>query len=135
MHFVNKPLPQVLLNHIDPAQDTNILSAGRFAGAFQCHMNAFCNKMECSSAFHWDRGSRMMSEYEYRSVIGWVLSPPSFPAIIRPLAPAKREHISPENSRPNIGKASRRKIIVSSFISSLASIHFVKGGSLDHPVV
>jgi hypothetical protein len=68
-------------------------------------------------------------------VIGRVPSPPSNPSINSPHTPAKREHISPKNPRANIGNTSRRKIIVNSFISSLSAIHFVKGSSLDHPVV
>src|SRR5689334_25423733 len=84
MHFVNQPLPQVLPNHMDPAEDANIPAASRFAGALQCHMNAFCDKMECRSALHGDGGSGMMREDKYWSVIGWILTPPSLPSILSP---------------------------------------------------
>src|SRR5688572_24565642 len=135
MHFVNKLLLQVLPNHINTAEDANILFASRFAGTFQRHMNAFRNKMERRSAFHGDGGSGVMSEYECWTVIGWVLTPPPFPVIIGPRPATQCEHISPENPRADIGKASHRKIVVYSFVSPFLSVHLAKGGSLDHPVV
>src|SRR5690349_2678452 len=135
MHLVNQPLPQILLDHIDPTQNTNILCTRSFAGTFQCHMNAFRNKMESRSAFHRNGGSRVMGKYKYWSVIGRIIPPPSFPIIIGPRTATQCEHVSPENPCADIGKAAYRKIIIHPFLPSLFPIHFTKGGSLDHPVV
>src|SRR5689334_13105354 len=97
MHFVDKSLPQVLLKYINTAKDTNILAASCFTRAFQCGMNAFCDKMECRSAFHRKGSSGMMREDKCGSVIGWVVSPPSLPAVIGPWAATQGEHVSPED--------------------------------------
>src|SRR5690349_8263161 len=112
MHFVDKPLLQILPKYIHPAEDTNILAASCFARTFQCSMNAFCDKMECRSAFHREGSPGMMCEHKCRSVIRWVVAPPSLPAVIGPRAATQREHISPKDPCADIAHTADRKIVI-----------------------
>lgn len=108
MHFINQTLPEILLNDIDSATKTDILSFSCFAGASKRDGNAFCHEVKDSSTLHDQRCAWVVSQHEHRDVIDRVFAPPTPPALIRPRPPNGPEHVSTKNPGTDILESTRR---------------------------
>src|SRR5690349_24857485 len=92
------------------------------------------HEMKHGAAFHGEGWPGMMRQHENRRVIGRVVAPPAFPALVRPLATDGSEHVPPENPCTDIGDAARGEIIIdASFPAALAPMHGAAGAGRNEP--
>jgi hypothetical protein len=66
-----------------------------------------------------------MAEYEDRHVKWWIIAPPAFPIIIGPLSTDRPEHVAADDPRADVGKSTRREVIVDARGSLFVSLHFL----------
>src|SRR5579863_3078634 len=76
----------------------------------------------------------MMRQNEDRRVVGGLVTPPAFPAIVRPWAPDRAEHVAPENPGTDSRKALFRESVVDSLLSAILSLHLAPEASMEEPV-
>src|ERR1700686_1663623 len=105
MQVVNQASTQLLTDSGYSASDANIAATRCGSGQLQSGMNALSDKMKIRAPSHSERRPRVMRQNEDRHVIGWLLAPPAFPAVVRPCAADGAEHVAPKNPGTNSGKA------------------------------
>jgi hypothetical protein len=112
VQFINEALTKILPDCVRATADPHVLSGSGLARTVERLANASCYEVERRAAFHLDRGTSMMGQYEDGNVIRWIVSPPTFPVCVPPVAAIGTEHVSSENPGPNILKATGGEIIV-----------------------
>src|SRR5262245_42862593 len=75
--------------------------------------------MKRSASVHGNRLARVMSQNKNGGVIGRVVSPPSFPLVIRPRTADGPEHIAPQDPGPYVAESARGKVVVTAGLSAL----------------
>src|SRR5215469_15645295 len=112
MDLVDEAGSQILVNRRDTSADLNILALGCFQCFVACEVNPARHKMECRSALHDDRLTRVVRQHEHGHLKWRSLSPPSLPALVGPGSAKRAEHVSSENPRADVLEAPRGKVIV-----------------------
>jgi hypothetical protein len=97
VHFVHEPGFKVLPYGGDATAEPYVLVAGRRFGAFKRGVDAVSHEMKNGTALHRDRLARVMGEHEDIGAIGRIMTPPAFPAVVRPFAPNRAEHVPPHD--------------------------------------
>src|SRR5688500_12377688 len=105
MHAVDESGLQVLADYIDASAYPHIFFACRCTCLSERAFYAVRYKIKRRAALHHDRLAGVMSQYEYRNVIGRIRAPPAFPVVVWPGAAHRTEHIAPEDPRPEITHA------------------------------
>src|SRR6516165_3528683 len=108
MQFVDEAGGEVLADGGGAAAEPDILALGAREGALQRRLDAVGDEMKGRAAFHLDRRARMVGQHEDGRVIGRVVAPPAFPALIRPGAADWAEHVTAEDPGPDILEATAR---------------------------
>src|SRR5712691_8769797 len=89
---------------------------------------------ELRAARHGDRLPRMMRQHKRGNVIRRLLSPPPFPAVIRPGAADRAEHVATQNPRANPGQSLRRDVIIDARLATCVAVHLLPGARGEEPV-
>src|SRR5579859_3666700 len=123
MHFVHESRLQVLLNRGDASSDADIQTIRRLSGQPQRGVDAIRYKVECCSAVHDDRFAGMVRQYKNGHAIRRSVAPPTLPLVVGPGAANRAEHVSTQNPRADILKASRSEIVVDARGAALSADH------------
>src|SRR5258708_7756235 len=112
VHLVDEARLQILPDRRDTAADPHVTAVRRLARTLERRVDALGDEVKRGAALHRDGGARMVCQHEYRAVIRWVVAPPALPALVRPRAAQRPEHVAAENPSADIGEAAHREIIV-----------------------
>src|SRR5437773_5636854 len=112
VQFINEALTKVLLDCVRPTADPQVHSSCRLACTVEPLANTSCYEVERRIAFHLDWGTSMVGQDEDWNVIRWIVSPPAFPARVRPVPTKGAKHVPPKNPGPDILKATAGEIVV-----------------------
>jgi hypothetical protein len=99
------------------------------------------HEIEGRFARHRDGRARVVREHEDGDVVGRVVAPPSLPAVVRPGAARRREHVAAHDPRAEVLHASRGKIVVdppsTAFVTDrrAAGMHSLERLRVDDPCV
>src|SRR3979490_3423302 len=74
------------------------------------------------SARRPERRPLVMRQHEDRRVIRGLVAPPALPAVVRPRASDRTEHIAPKNPGTDSGKALLRKSVIDSRLSIVIAV-------------
>src|SRR5882762_4102705 len=126
VHLVDEARLQILPDRRDTAADPHVAAIRRFARTLERHVDALGDKVKRGAALHRDGGARMVRQHEYRAVIRWAVAPPALPALVRPRAAHRPEHVAAEYPCADIGEAARREIIIGTGIAAILSEHLAE---------
>jgi len=129
VHLIDEAMAKVLLDDIDSATNANILASGGFQGALKSDGSTFRHEPKSRSAVHDKRWSRVVREHENGDVIHRVLAPPTTPALVRPRATHRPEHISAEDPCADVLETSSGKLIVDAGFPAIATKQLLLNGS------
>lgn len=134
MHLVDQAFLQILPDRGDAAADPHILVLGGRLRLFERRMDAVGDEVKRRAAFHQDRRPLVMGEHEDRHVIGRVVAPPAFPALVRPFAADRPEHVATKDPGADILKTARGEAVAAAGGAAVfADHHLTKGARADHP--
>src|SRR6266849_3484517 len=95
MQLVNQSGTQILPNSGCAATEADVAAAGCSGRLLQSGVNAFGDKAKLRASRHPERRPRVMRQHEDGRVIRRFVAPPAFPAVVRPGAPDRTEHLPP----------------------------------------
>jgi hypothetical protein len=114
-------LAKILLDDMDTATHANIFACGGSPGEIKSDGGTLRHEVKSRSAVHDKRWARVVREHEDGDVIHRVLAPPTPPALVRPWATNRPEHVSVKNPGSNILKAASGKIIINARFSAIVT--------------
>src|SRR2546428_10121918 len=117
MQLVNQGGAQILPNTGYAATEADVAAAGCSGRLLQSGVNAFGDKAKLRASRHPKRRPRVMRQHEDGRVIRRFVAPPAFPAVVRPRAPDRTEHVSPKNPGADSGKTLLRDPVIASRFS------------------
>src|SRR5262245_17567408 len=135
MHLVDESLLEILADGFDAAADPHVARARGFLRALERFFDAARHEMENRSTFHLERLSRVVSENEDGHVVHGVLSPPTAPRFVRPLAAHRTEHVTPHDPRSEVLEASTREVVVEPRRSVAVAVDRLEGFRRNEPGV
>src|SRR2546430_14727990 len=105
MQLVEQTGTQILPNGGTTLFRSHVAPARRSARLLQGDVNAFGDKMKLRTSRHPERRARVMRQHEDGRVIRRLLAPPPLPAVVRPRASDRTEHVAPKNpgDRKSVG--------------------------------
>src|SRR5262245_56406515 len=95
--LVEQSRAKVLTHRLDAPADLHVATIGGLLRLIQRRLDTLGHKDKGGAAFHLDRIARMMRQHEGRRVIGRIGAPPTLPALVRPGAADRPEHIAAED--------------------------------------
>src|SRR5438105_15720800 len=104
MQLVDQTGTQILPNGGNPAAEAHVAPARRSARLLQGDVHAFGDKMKLRTSRHPERRARVMRQHEDGRVIRRLVAPPALPAVVRPRASDRTEHVAPKNPGADSGK-------------------------------
>src|SRR3989440_768383 len=134
MQLVNQAGAQILPDSGYAAAETDIAAARRSARLRQSDVNAFGDKAKLRTSRHPERRARVMRQYEDGRVIRRLVAPPALPAVVRPRAPDRAEHVAPKNPGTDSGKALLRNSVIDSRLSIVITVHSSPYACLEKPL-
>src|SRR6266849_10784021 len=123
MQLVNQSGTQILPNSGCAATEADVAAAGCSGRLFQSGVNAFGDKAKLRTSRHPERRPRVMRQHEDGRVIRRLVAPPPLPAVVRPRAPDRTEHVAPEDPGTDSGKALLRDSVIDSRLSIVMAVH------------
>src|SRR6202049_1222241 len=123
MELVNQAGTQILPNGRYPATDADVAVARCSGGLLQRGGNAFGDEAKLRAARHPERRPRVMRQHEDGRVIRRLVAPPALPAVVRPRASDRTEHVAPKNPGANSGKALLRDPVIHSRFAVVMAVH------------
>src|SRR2546430_16512564 len=117
MRLVDQAGAQILPDSGYAAPEADVAAVRCSARLLQSRVNAFGDKAKLRTSRHPERRPRVMRQHEDRRVIRRLLAPPALPALVRPRAAHRTEHVAPQNPGTDSGKALLRDSIVDSPLS------------------
>src|ERR1700716_3188071 len=105
MQLVNQGRAQILPNTGYAAAEPDVATLRCSDRLLQSCVNAFGDKAKLRASRHPERRPRVMRQHENGRVIRRLLAPPALPAVVRPRASDRTEHVAPKDPRTNSGKA------------------------------
>src|SRR5512135_214642 len=97
VQLVNQGRAQILPNGGYAAAEADVTAARCSGGLLQGGVNAFGDKAKLRASRHPERRPRVMREHEDRRVIRRLIAPPALPAVVRPRASDRTEHVAPKD--------------------------------------
>src|SRR2546427_3638925 len=97
MQLVDQPCAQILPDSGYATTEANVAAARCSGRLLQSRVNAFGDKAKLRTSRHPKRCPRVMRQHEDGRVIWRLVTPPALPALVRPRAPDKAEHLAPQN--------------------------------------
>src|SRR5437667_8030698 len=104
MQLVDQAGAQILPDGGYAAAEADVAAVRCSARLLQGGVNAFGDKAKLRTSRHPERRPRVMRQHEDGRVIRRLLAPPALPALVRPRAPDRTEHVAPENPGTDSGK-------------------------------
>src|SRR6266576_657672 len=123
MQLINLGSAQILPNSCYAATDADVAAARCSARLLQSRVNAFGDKAKLRTSRHPERRPRVMRQHEDGRVIRRLVAPPALPALVRPGAADRTEHVAPENPGADSGKALLRDSVIDSRLSIGMAVH------------
>ena len=134
VQFVNEGSAQILPNCGNAATQPDIAAVRRIPRLLERGVNTVGDEPKYGPALHHERRSRMMSQHEDRHVVRRLVTPPAFPAVIRPRASHRAEHVSTENPGADSGESLRRNIVIYASLAIFISVHPLPGPRVEEPI-
>src|SRR5512143_1536444 len=75
-----------------------------------------------------------MGKHEYGGVVWGFLAPPALPAVVRPGAAHRAEHIAAKNPGADAGQSFCGHIVVDPGLATLLAVHLLPGTGVEDPV-
>src|SRR4029079_18153399 len=121
--LVDQLRAQVFADGRDAAAEPDIATTCRISRVPQRELDAAGDEVEYRASFHRDRRARMMRQHEHRHVIRRRVAPPAFPAVVRPRAANRTEHVATEYPRADPCESSRGAVVIGTGFSAVAALH------------
>src|SRR5437667_8491438 len=134
MQLVNQAGAQILPDCGYAAAEADIAAARRSVRLLQSDVNAFGDKAKLRTSRHPERRARVMRQYEDRRVIRRLVAPPALPAVVRPRAPDRAEHVAPKNPGTDSGKALLGNAVVDPRLSTVKALHLPPHARREEPL-
>src|ERR1700756_1076451 len=134
MQLVNQAGAQKLPNGGYAATQADVAAVRCSSRLFQGRVNAFGDKVKLRTSRHPKRRPRVMCQHEDGRVIWRLVTPPALPAVVRPRASDRTEHVAPKNPGPDLGKASLRDSVIDSRLSIIKAVHPPPYACVEEPL-
>src|SRR6266404_4917078 len=134
MQLVNQAGAQVLPDSGYAAAEADIAAVRCGSRLLPSGVNAFADKAKLRPSRHPERRPRMMRQHEDGRVIRRLVAPPALPALVRPRATDRTEHVAPENPGADSGKALLRNSVIDSRLSIVMATHLAPHARVDEPL-
>src|SRR5204863_7246567 len=112
MQFVDQAGAQILPNSGDAAAEADVAAARCGGRLLQSCVDAFGDKAKLGASCHLKRRPWMVRQHKDGGVIRRLVAPPALPAVVRPRASYRTEHVAPKNPGADSGKALLRNSVV-----------------------
>src|SRR5438552_3568981 len=123
MQLINQGSAQILPNSCYAATDADVQAARCSGRLLQSGVNAFGDKAKLRTSRHPKRRPRVMRQHEDGRVIRRLVAPPALPAVVRPRASDRTEHIAPKNPGADSGKTLLRDPVIDSRFAVVMAVH------------
>src|SRR6266404_7591432 len=134
MQLVDQAGAQVLPDSGYAAAEADIAAVRCGSRLLPSGVNAFADKTKLRPSRHPERRPRMMRQHEDGRVIRRLVAPPALPALVRPRAADRTEHVAPEYPGADSGKALLRDSIVDSRLSIGMAVHLPPYACVEEPL-
>src|SRR4051812_7399462 len=134
MQLVDQTGAQILSNGCYAAAKADIQSARCSGRLLERCLNASGNKAKLGASGHSERRAWIMRQHEDRRVIGRLIAPPAFPALVRPRATNWAEHVAPQDPGANLGEALLRHCVVNSCLAIAITVQSLKCSCGEKPL-
>src|SRR6202171_659561 len=131
MQPINQGSAQILPNSCYAATDADVAAARCSGRLLQSGVNAFGDKAKLRTSRHPKRRPRVMRQHKDGGVIRRLVAPPALPAVVRPRAPDRAEHVAPENPGADSGKALFRHSVVNSGLTAGVAMHLLPHAGVE----
>src|SRR5438309_10008946 len=112
MQLVNQGGAQILPYSGYAATEADVAAARGSGRLLQSVVNAPGDKTKLRTSRHPERRPLVMRQQEDRRVIRRLVAPPALPAVVRPRASDRTEHIAPQHPGTDTGKALLGKSVI-----------------------
>ena len=133
VQLVNEAGAEVLPDRGHAATQSDVAAACGVPGLLQRGVNPVGDEMKYRAALHREGRSRVMSQHEDRHVVRRLVTPPAFPAVIRPRAPYGTKHVSTENPGADSFETLRRNIVICPCFAVFIPMHPLPGARVEEP--
>src|SRR5467141_213109 len=134
MQLVNQGGAQILPYSGYAAAEADVAAARSSGRLLQSVVNAPGDKAKLRSSRHPERRPLVMRQHEDRRVIRRLVAPPALPAVVRPRASDRTEHIAPKNPGTDSGEALLRKSVIDSRLSIVLAVHPAPHACVEEPL-
>src|SRR5438876_8383026 len=134
MQLVNQGGAQILPNGGYAATEADVAAVCCSGRLLQSGVNAVGHKAKLRTSRHPKRRPRVMCQHEHRRVIRRLVAPPALPAVVRPRASDRTEHVAPKNPGTDSGKALLRNSVIDSRLSIVIVVHPPPHARVEEPL-
>src|SRR5213082_160280 len=134
MQLIDQGSAQILPNSCYAATDADVAAARCSGRLLQSVVNAFGDKMKLRTSPHPERRARVMRQHEDGRVIRRLVAPPALPAVVRPRASDRTEHVAPKNPGADSGKALLGNSVIDSRLAIVVTVHPPPHACLEEPL-
>src|ERR1043166_7470984 len=100
MQLIDQRGSQILPNRGYAAAEADVAAACCSLRLLQSGVNTLGDNAKLRAPRHLERRSRVMRQHEDRRVIRRLVAPPALPAVVRPRAAPRTEHVGPPTPAP-----------------------------------
>src|SRR6266550_4500886 len=134
MQLVDQAGAQILPDSGYAATEADVAAARCSARLLQSGVNAFGDEAKLRTSRHPERRPRVMRQHEDGRVIRRLVAPPALPAVVRPRASDRTEHVAPEDPGTDSGKGLLRNSVVDPCLSVFMAVHPPPYACVEEPL-
>src|SRR2546427_9560362 len=134
MQLVNQGGAQILPNSGYAATEADVAAVCCSGRLLQSGLNAVGHKAKLRTPRHPKRRPRVMRQHEDGRVIRRLVAPPALPAVVRPRASNRTEHVAPKNPGTDSGKALLRNHVIDSRFAGVIAVHHPPYSCVEEPL-
>src|SRR5438128_8623051 len=123
MQLVNQGGAQILPNGGYAATKADVAAVCCSGRLLQSGVNALGHKAKLRTPRHPKRRPRVMRQHEDGRVIRRLVAPPALPAVVRPRASHRTEHVAPKNPGADSVKALLGDSVIDPRLSIVMAVH------------
>src|SRR5437667_6843528 len=123
MQLVNQGGAQILPHGGYAATEADVAAVCCSGRLLQSGVNALGHKAKLRTSRHPKRRPRVMRQHEDGRVIRRLVAPPALPAVVRPRASNRTEHVAPKNPSTDSGKTLLRDPVIDSRFAVVMAVH------------
>jgi len=123
-----------LPNRLHTPTDSYVSTVRRLHCLLQRGVNPVDYEAKFRAARHAKQWPRVVRENEHRRVIRRLLAPPTFPALVRPGAADRTEHVPTKNPGTNADQPAFRNVVVDARFTTLKSLHSAPYARVEEPL-